>query len=198
MFIFVFLCCSSQIVEVTSTRYTTFLPDMFKQLHGSCWCWSVVFPFPPPPFNTLRTPGASNTLLDNIANAVKQAKVGQLHAIHAGTFHGFLEVKNRCFPDAPGFHGTGIYLPYMFLYPKFMVNCRYSRYSDTWSIWDVKIWKTEGMKGCYSGRFSMISSISTSLNLIYLLGFDCFKESMLNNFGMERKSDISDVDLFGE
>ena len=50
----------------------------------------------------------------------------------------------------------------------------------------------------FSGRFSMISSISTSLNLIYLLGFDCFKESMLNNFGMERKSDISDVDLFGE
>lgn len=70
--------------------------------------------------------------------------------------------------------------------------------SDTWSIWDMKIWKTEGMKGCYSGRFSMITSKYRSLNLIHLLGFDCFKGSMLNSFGMERKSDIPDVDLFGE
>ena len=54
----------------------------------------LFFPFPPPPFEKLRTPGASGaTLLDNIANAVKQAKVGQLHAIHAGTFHGFLKWK---------------------------------------------------------------------------------------------------------
>lgn len=90
-----------------------------------------------------------------------------------------------------------LYTLYVFFTNKCMVNVGVG-ISDTWSIWDMKIWKTEGMKGCYSGRFSMITSKSRSLNLIHLLGFDCFKGSMLNSFGMERKSDIPDVDLFGE